>query len=149
MPPYLFFLFFPLTLGSDEALMLSAAQKVFATTDGSFLLSLNSDSMARLHSQVRRLLAVDPSYDWNITTVRELTDDRLMQVLLLALVGNYTSAGSATWEQPCKVVMNPADGRLEVKDLSNSTDQILRVLLFALIGLLLKRLLEDENPKGK
>lgn len=127
----------------NEELLLAASRKVFATNDGSFLMGLSLASTSELNSQVRRILGIPADESWNTTLVRELSDARLTEMLLLALVGNFTSASSATWEQPCKIVIDPSTGKLQVSDLRSTTEDLLRVLLFALIILILKQLLEN------
>lgn len=131
--------------GLEYTMLLQASQHVFSTHDGSSLNSLSDVSVLELHNLLKKTIGVLPSEDLNMTRVRELPDSRLTEILLLALVGNFTTAKSQSWQQPCKIVMNAKDGHLQLSDDRSLTDEILSVLIIILCIVQFKQILEREG----
>lgn len=126
-----------------DQLILAGSQTVFATTDGSYLLSLNTVTYAQMNMQIKKLLGIDSKGVWNTTTVRGLSDQALVNILLLALVGNFTTGGTSSWEQPCTVQLNPDTGLFVAKDMRGTVDQILSVLVIILCMVHLKQIIDN------
>ena len=133
----------------DPGLILVGARQVFATVDGSYMLGLGDNTVVELNNQVGRVLGLDPGVNWNASTIRGLSDDMLVTLGLLAVVGNFTSGKASSWQQPCRVVMDPETGLLQVADLRNTTDQVLTVLVLVLCLVQLKQLLENWRKEEK
>lgn len=132
-------------MGLEYDLLLQASQHVFNTHDGSSLYSLSDVSVLELHNLLKKTVGVLPQEDLNLTKVRELPDSRLVEILLLSLVGNFTTAKSQSWQQPCTVVMNAKDGHLQLNDDRSLTDEILSVLIIILCIVQFKQILEREG----
>lgn len=135
-------------LANQNALILTGSQSVFATTDGSYLLSLNTVTYAQMDMQIKKLLGMDSVSQWNASVVRGLPDQQLVNILLLALVGNFTTGKASSWEQPCTVQLNPDTGLFVAKDIRSTVDQILSVLVIILCMVHLKQII-DNLQTGK
>jgi hypothetical protein len=134
-------LFILYTVQAD--VLLAACQKVFATHDGSYLAVLSTDMTLHLNNQLKKVTGIEPESDWNITIVRELPDSQLTELLLLALIGNYTTGASQSWQQPCKTVINAKTGLFQVFDDRSLADEILSVLVIVFCVIKFKQLLES------
>ena len=132
-------------VGLEYDMLLQASQQVFSTHDGSSLNSLSDVSVLELHNLLKKMVGVMPQEDLNLTRVRELPDSRLTEILLLSVVGNFTTAKSQSWQQPCKIVMNAKHGHLQLSDDRSLTDEILSVLIIILCIVQFKQILEREN----
>jgi hypothetical protein len=82
---------------------------------------------------------------------RNLSDAALLQILFLAVVGNFTVdqdvASSQALGQKCTLVVDPGSGRLVLRDNSVNQSIVLEVLLIISIVCLLKAW-EDNNSGG-
>lgn len=125
-------------------ILLDACRRVFATNDGAYLAVLSDPTILHLNNQLKKVVGIDPGEDWNLTKVRELSDDRLTDLLLLSLVGNYTTAASQSWQQPCRILINSKTGLFQLQDDRSITDEILSVLLIILCVIQLKQIIETE-----
>jgi hypothetical protein len=96
-----------------------------------------------LNNQLKKVTGIEPESDWNITIVRELPDSQLTELLLLALIGNYTTGASQSWQQPCKTVINAKTGLFQVFDDRSLADEILSVLVIVFCVIKFKQLLES------
>ena len=132
----------------QNALILAGSQSVFATTDGSYLLSLNTVTYTQMDMQIKKLLGIDSLSQWNTSVIRGLPDQQLVNILLLALVGNFTTGKTSSWEQPCTVQLNPDTGLFVAKDIRSTVDQILSVLVIILCMVHLKQII-DNLQTGK
>lgn len=84
--------------------------------------------------QVKRVLGSDPALPLNVSTLRELPDPELLRVLLLAVVGNFTTAAADDWQQPCSVSLDPHTGlwfSREQADLASLAQKVILMLLVA------------------
>ena len=127
----------------ETTTLLHASQKVFITNDQSYLAQLNTVTSTNLLNQLKRVTGVDPATDFNITVVRELPDTLLTQLLLLAILGNFTSGASqSSFQQPCRVVLDPSNGLFQLQDDRSTTDQILSVFVIILCVVQLKHIID-------
>lgn len=124
-------------------ILLDSCRKVFATHDGSYLLVLNTDMTLHLNNQLKKVVGIEPVNDWNITLVRELSDNQLTELMLLALIGNYTTGASQSWQQPCKTVINAKTGLFQIFDDRSIADEILSVIVILFCIMKFKQLLES------
>ena len=117
---------------SHTSLLLTAARRVFATHDGAYLSDLNYATQMHLENQLKKIVGLTPDHTFlteNMTVVRELSDQRLVELLLQALVGNFTTMAAGGWNQPCEIVMNSQTGMLQVQDERSVTDTLLTILV--------------------
>ena len=112
----------------------------------------NSTAMRALSQQVKRVLAAPPEADLNVTSaVAALSEDALLRLALLAVVGNLTTAGglaSPSWAPtPCRMLVDPGTGQFVADDANSSTDTLLRVLA-CVLGLALVKtwFVPDAKP---
>lgn len=110
-------------------ILLDASRTVFKTHDGSYILSLTDIMQTRLTDQLKRVTGVSTTEDWNVSVIRELPDQRLTELILLAIIGNFTTGNAQGWHQPCTVVLNTQTGLLE----SVNDDAIVNEILYVLI----------------
>lgn len=89
----------------------SVANSVLRTRGGVMLGSLDTAPIMRLEQQVKRVIGADPSQPLNVSDTQALTEEALLKILLLAVLGNFTSSAAASWEQPCSILLDPEDGR--------------------------------------
>lgn len=130
-----------------DSLILASSQKVFATADGSQLLSLSLEVTQTMKQQIGKTLGIPANLgedEWNMTTLRELDDETLVRLALLATIGNFTTGKVVNhWEQPCQIVMDSKTGRLQVKDERETIDKILKVLVLVFCALELRWILRE------
>jgi hypothetical protein len=106
-------------------------------------MSMSSDTVAELNSQINKVLALQEGDMWDPEVIRSLPDSTLVRLALLALVGNFTSGASASWEQPCKIVLNAQTGLLEAVDLRNVNNTLYIVIILVLCVSILKHWIES------
>jgi len=129
-----------------DSVLLQASQKVFLTNDQSYLSELNSITSKNIKNQLKRIIGGNPVYDINLTEVRLFSDERILEILLLALIGNFTSgASNSAFQQPCRVVLDPMNGLFELQDDRSTTDQILSVFVIILCIVQLKHILDTSQ----
>lgn len=138
------------TLGQTiDNLILTGSQKVFATKDGSQLSSLSYEITETIKQQIGKTLGIpailqEEINEWNMTTLRNLDDETLIRLALLATIGNFTTGRVQNhWEQPCQIVMDAKTGRLQVKDDRETMDKILKVLVLVFCALELRWILKE------
>jgi len=134
---------------SLDNLILTESQKVFATKDGSQLSSLSYEITETIKQQIGKTLGIpailqENINEWNMTTLRNLDDETLIRLALLATIGNFTTGQVQNhWEQPCQIVMDAKTGRLQVKDDRETMDKILKVLVLVFCALELRWILKE------
>ena len=111
----------------------SVANSALSMKGGATLASLDSIPIARLEQQVKRIVGADPSLPLNLTSARDLSDPALLRVLLLAVVGNFTTGAAASWGQPCTLVLDPSDGHFESAGLNPTEHMALQVVVVLLM----------------
>lgn len=111
----------------------SVANSVLRTRGGVMLGRLDTAPIMRLEQQVKRVLAADPSLPLNVTQAATLPEEALLKILLLAVLGNFTSSAAASWEQPCSILLDPVDGRFVRADSSSLENSALRVIVLLLM----------------
>lgn len=126
-----------------EGVILAAARNVFSTKDGAYLSALSADITETLIHQMHKVSGLDPAQPFNMSTIRQLPALTLVQLLLLASVGNFTTGKSTHWQQPCRVVIDSASGVFSVDDERSMTDEILSVLIVILCIVQLKQIMES------
>jgi len=115
----------------------SVASDVLLFQGGVRFDGVNSTAMRALSQQVKRVLAAPPEADLNVSSaLAALSEDALLRVALLAVVGNLTAGGGAPsppWAPtPCRMLVDPGTGQFAVDDANSSTDTLLRVLVCVL-----------------
>lgn len=86
-----------------------------------------------LEQQVKRIMGANPAQDLNVSQVRELDDPTLLRLLLLAVLGNFTTSAAASWGSPCALVLDPSDGRIEVRSPPSTELLALQVVVVLLM----------------
>lgn len=110
---------------------------VFRLRDGSSLGGGWNRAMDAMQGSIQRLLAVGSGAEI-LATARSLSDEDLLRVLFLAVVGNFTTDQSpSALPQKCALVVDPASGSFVLKDVSMTQSIILEVLLIVSIVCLL------------
>lgn len=146
---FLVFLCLVVCVQSQNAdLLLTASRDVLKTNDGSYLVLLTDNTVQELNSQINKILGLPDPLMWSPTMIRNLPDSTLVKLALLATVGNFTSSRAASWEQPCKVVLNADTGLLEVSDLRNKTYDLLRIIVLILCLVHLKAILDKYGGEN-
>jgi hypothetical protein len=72
--------------------------------------ALDTVPIARLEQQVKRVMGADPSLPLNVSGVLDMAEPDLLRVLLLAVLGNFTTAAASGWQQPCALEVDPLAG---------------------------------------
>ena len=123
----------------DNILLHDTYTNTFRLRDGSALLSVDATALTAMRGSVQRLLAVghrEPVHLLNYT--RDLPDDRLLSILLLAVAGNFTVAQTSALPQRCGIVVDPGSGALVLRDNAAAQSVILEVLLIVSIVCLVR-----------
>ena len=127
------------TVSIDSTLLHDTYTNTFRLRDGSALLSVDATALTAMRGSVQRLLAVghgEPVHLLNYT--RDLPDDRLLSILLLAVAGNFTVAQTSALPQRCGIVVDPGSGALVLRDNAAAQSVILEVLLIVSIVCLVR-----------
>lgn len=113
---------------------------------GGSVVGLNSGAVLGLEQQMKRVCGADPGLDLNLTWVRGLGDGEIVRLLLLAAVGNFTTAAGGGWQRPCTIAAVPGTGELVVDTgVTGGNEVALRVLLVILCAVLFRRWVEDNQ----
>ena len=124
---------------------LSVLKSTVKFRGGGTVTDLGTTAVFTMEQMLKRVTGIDPSLSFNMSDVRSKADPELMRLLLLAVIGNFTTGAEHSWQQPCSIVADPATGRLAVDNSSSSnTDVALRVLVVILCVIHFKRWVEDE-----
>jgi hypothetical protein len=94
---------------------------------------LDTAPILRLEQQVKRVMAADPSLPLNVSAALALPEEAMLKILLLAVLGNFTSSAAASWQQPCSILLDPADGRFVRADGGSLENSALRVVVLLLM----------------
>ena len=123
----------------DPVLLRAVYLSTFHLQDGSTLASLDASALDSMRGSLQRLLAVgDPGAEL-LGAARALPDAALLQVLLLAVAGNFTVDQSpSALQQQCGIVVDGGTGALVLRDNSATQSVILEVLLIVSIVCLLR-----------
>lgn len=87
-----------------------------------------------LEQQVKRVMGADPASELNVSSLRDRPDTELLRVLFLAVLGNFTSAASSEWHQPCSLVVSPETGLVALHEpppLASLAQKAVVILLIA------------------
>jgi hypothetical protein len=98
-------------------------------------------AMRELEQQVKRVMAADPSLPLNVSSLRDRPDPELLRILLLAVLGNYTSAVSSDWGQPCRLVIDPLSGKVTQEDTPPTESIALKVVVVLLVAVQMHQVL--------
>jgi hypothetical protein len=96
-------------------------------------------AVTELEQQVKRVLGADPSQELNVSSVRELSDPELLRLLFLAVMGNFTSAAGASWQQPCSLVVDTHSGLVRAQDVPPIASLALKVVVILLVAVQFKQ----------
>ncbi len=105
----------------------------------------NSEVILALEQQVKRVMGADPTLPLNVSSIRDREDPELLRILFLAVIGNFTSAASAEWSQPCALVINAETGGVELKEFAQTESLALKVVVVLLVVVQLHRKIVDTK----
>lgn len=91
-------------------------------------------AVRELEQQVKRVMGADPALPLNVSSLRERPDPELLRVLLLAVLGNYTTAAAPNWGQPCRLVIEPLSGKVALEDTPPTESIALKVVVVLLVA---------------
>jgi hypothetical protein len=104
-------------------------------------------AVTELEQQVKRVMGADPSLELNVSAVRGLSDPELLRLLFLAVLGNFTSAAGAGWQQPCSLVVDTHTGLVRVQDLQPVASLALKVVVTLLVAVQFKQWVAEVRAK--
>ena len=97
--------------------------------------------------QVKRVMGADPAADLNVSALRDRPDPELLRVLLLAVLGNFTSAAASGWERPCGLVVDPRTGLVALEEPPALASLAQKVVLLLLVAVQFKQWADDVRAK--
>jgi hypothetical protein len=134
--------------GTQAQSLISVANEVYMLQGGAKISESNTRVAFSLEQQVKRIAAMDPSLDFNVTNVRELPDKDLMRILLLAVLGNFTTAQGGDWAKPCSLAIDKNTGSVTIHDTIGQDTAALKVLLVLLCLIQIRQwVLDEKNAK--
>jgi hypothetical protein len=113
--------------------------------DARFGADLGVKAVAELEKQAKRVMGADPSAELNMTVARELSDPELLRLVLLAVLGNFTSAASSDWQRPCSLVVDPRSGLFALEDPPALASLAQRVVLMLLVAVQFKLWVDEAR----
>ena len=129
--------------------LISVANEVYMVQGGAKLSESNTKVAFSLEQQVKRIAAMDPSLDFNVTMIRELPDKDIMRILLLAVLGNFTTAQGGSWAKPCSLSIDKNTGNVQIHDTAGQDTAALKVLLVLLCLIQIRQWVLDEKNSKK
>ena len=142
-----FVLYFTPVFTGTPPYFASVANKVLQMKGKVQFSDLNVAAISTLEQQVKRIMGSDPSTDMNVTKLREKSDADLLAILLMAVLGNFTTAAGASWHQPCSLVIDPLTGRVEAVTPPVVSAIALKVVVVLLIAVQFRQWVRDEHAK--
>lgn len=109
---------------------------------------LKVQAVVELEKQVKRVMGVDPGADLNVSALRSQTDPELLRILLLAMLGNFTSAAGASWNRPCDLVVDPESGRVALQNPPPLESLALKVVLVLLVAVQVRQWVRESTARG-
>lgn len=111
---------------------------------GGTLTGMTPQFAMQVEQQLKRVIGLGAGQDLNISAVRETAPENLYRLLLLAVMGNFTSSAADAWMQPCKITVDAHTGKfnMQSRDVENTT--ALKVLIVILCGLQAKRFIAEK-----
>jgi hypothetical protein len=112
---------------------------------------MNVHAVQELEQQVKRVMGSDPALDLNVSSLRDRPDTELLRILFLAVLGNYTSAAGPEWNQPCRLVVDPATGLVALHESPPAVSVALKVVVILLVAVQMQRKMAEAQagPKDK
>jgi hypothetical protein len=136
------------TTQTQAQTLVSVANEVYLLQGGAKISESNTKVAFSLEQQVKRIAAMDPSLDFNVSNVRELPDKDLMRMLLLAVLGNFTTAQGGDWGKPCSLAIDKHTGSVTIHDTIGQDTAALKVLLVLLCLIQIRQwVLDEKNAK--
>ena len=108
---------------------------------------LNVRAVLELEQQVKRVMGGDPAGELNVSALRDRPDTELLRILFLAVLGNFTSAASTEWNQPCRLAVNPETGLVGVVEPPPLASLALKVVLVILIAVQVRQWITDTRSQ--
>lgn len=109
---------------------------------------LQVQAVVELEKQVKRVMGADPAAELNVSALRERPDTELLRILLLAMLGNFTSAAGVEWNRPCSLVVDPESGRVALQNQPPLASLALKVVLVLLVAVQVKQWVSDNATRG-
>ncbi len=104
-------------------------------------------AVRELEQQVKRVMAADSSLPLNVSSLRDRPDPELLRILLLAVLGNFTSAAAPDWGQPCRLVVDPQSGKVALEDPPPIESIALKVVVVLLVAVQMHHVLINTHAK--
>ena len=139
----------PLTRAAPSYFASVANQALRLRGGASFGPDLSVQAVGALEQQVKRVLGDDPALPLNVSSLRDRSDPELLRVLLLAVLGNFTSGASSPWERPCELVVDPQTGLVALEDAPALASLAQKVVLMLLVAVQFKQWVEDVRARWR
>lgn len=112
----------------------TVANAVILTKGGARFSYRDVTALSSLEQQAKRVMGANPAEPLNITELRDASDDLLLKMLLLATIGNYTTAAAARGLLTCSIVMDPSSGLFSELNTASTSPIALKVVLVLLVA---------------
>jgi hypothetical protein len=110
---------------------------------------LNIQAVTELETQVKRVMAADPATDLNVSALRDRPDPELLRILLLAVLGNFSSAAAADWNRPCSLVVDPETGQVALQMPPPVASLALKVVLVLLVAVQIRQWVREIQARAR
>ena len=109
---------------------------------------LNIQAVKELETQVKRVMAADPGIELNVSALRDRPEPELLRILLLAVLGNFSSASAADWNRPCSLVIDPETGQVALQTPAPVASLALKVVLVLLVAVQIRQWVREIQARG-
>lgn len=123
------------------------ANKVLRLKGGASLSPFAVPAISQLEQQIKRIIPSDPLAPLNVTSVCSLPERELLRILLLAVLGNFTTAAADDWGRALSLEVNPQDGSIALASGQKDSCTVLSIVIVLLIAVQFRQYVIDERAK--
>jgi len=123
------------------------ANRVLRLKGGVSLSPLAVPAISQLEQQIKRVIPSDPLAPLNVTSVCSLPEPELLRILLLAVLGNFTTAAADDWGRTVSLEVSPQDGSIALASGQKDSCTVLSIVIVLLIAVQFRQYVIDERAR--
>jgi len=144
---FLLFLIVPVPCAPTPAYFIPVANRVLRMTGGVVFGDMTVPAVSRLEQQVKRIMGANPADDLNVSSVCGMPEPEILRILLLAVLGNFTTSTAHSWHQPFTLEVSPTTGAIHLKSNAGDSCTVLTIVVILLICVQVRQYWLEEKAK--